>query len=275
MKKKRPALLLVVTAFTVIVCRCGGPFGAEIQPFMVAPNGAVIGSCESLQELTEPAEEGGDPTFTPVWACTVTCPDKSQVKFDLYSQPSAIAVGGQRGFLAQHCSPEAMIDPDATATSTATATATTAPEEQVVVIAPQNILILPPVLDGGVSACDTGLGFINFTLANTAPDLAGKNVTVTLNDSEVNCVITGSQSQLLGCSLPAGITFPATVKVQLDDVEVNNFSFDGADCTHRVPTRDTDEEEPVDPAAPTDPAAPAAPTATPDCVADPYHPFCS
>lgn len=276
--KKRPALLFVFTALIVTVCRCGGAMGPTMQPIMVA-DGSMIGSCEFKQEVSETSEGGSDPVFIPVWECSVTCPNNSQVKFDTYTQlPAVIAAGEKEAFLAQYCSAEAMIAaPAASETPTeepastvvtptaSTSTATSVPTEQVIIIPQQNIFILQPVLAGGVSACDTRLGFINFPISDPIPDLTGKNVTVSLNGRQVNCTVAGSRNQVLACSLPTGTTFPVTVKASLDDVEVNNFSFNGAICTKTLPTQ---ENEPND-------STTQVPTTVPiDCTLDPYNPAC-
>jgi hypothetical protein len=188
-----------------------------------------------------------------------------------------IAAGETEAFLTQYCSAEAMVVPvpsetpveeavsiDATATATSIATDTPVPAEQVIIIPQQNILILQPFLAGGVSACDTGLGFINFPISEPIPDLTGKNVTVSLNGRQVNCTVVGSRGQVLGCSLPTGTTFPVTVKVNLDDVEVNNFSFSGATCIKTAPTKEKEQNE-------SGGNTPVAPTPI-DCSIDPYNP---
>jgi hypothetical protein len=46
----------VLTAFTVIVCRCGGTMGPVIEPIMAA-DGSTIGSCKFKQEVSELSEE--------------------------------------------------------------------------------------------------------------------------------------------------------------------------------------------------------------------------
>lgn len=170
----------------------------------------------------------------------------------------------------------APIEATATATPTLTATpvptATPLPPGQSIIIPQPNILILQPVLAGSVSACDTGLGFINFPLADPLPDLTGKNLEVIINGYKVNCTIAGSRNQVLACSLPPDITFPLSVGTTVDSVQVDSFSFDGAICTHTVPTK---EREPNDPDNPVAPNAPNTPIPTPvDCDADPYNPSC-
>lgn len=162
--------------------------------------------------------------------------------------------------------------PTPTTTATPVSTATPLPPGQSIIIPQPNILILQPALAGSVSACDTGLGFINFPLADPLPDLTGKNLEVIINGYKVNCTIAGSRNQVLACSLPPDITFPLSVGTTVDSVQVDSFSFDGAICTHTVPTK---EREPNDQDNPVAPNAPNTPIPTPvDCDADPYNPSC-
>ncbi|MBL8089926.1 MAG: hypothetical protein KF758_07390 [Anaerolineales bacterium] len=156
--------------------------------------------------------------------------------------------------------------PTPTITATPVPTATPLQPGQSIVIPQPNILILQPVLAGSVSACDTGLGYINLPLADPMPDLTGKNLEVIINGYKVNCAIAGSRNQLLACSLPPDRTFPLNIGTTVDSVQVDSFSFSGATCTHTVPTKEKD---------PNDPNAPVVPIATPvDCIADPYNPAC-
>ena len=150
--------------------------------------------------------------------------------------------------------------PTVTPTLTATPVFTATPSET-----GQEIIILQPVLAGSVSACDTGLGFINFPLADPLPDLTDKNLEVIINGYKVNCTIAGSRNQLLSCSLPTDITLPLRVGTTVDSVQVDSFSFSGATCTNTVPTKERD---------PNDPDTPVVPPTPVDCVADPYNPAC-
>lgn len=256
-RKKRPALFLVFTALLVTVCRCGpDPFSPNNTSPIRLKDGSSLGSCKLFQEFTRTGENPDEFTSTMVWDCSLTCPDGSQVEFQLDGDQSVPAfyndpyleAGDTPGFLAQYCSPEAMTAADTpeAPTEEPSPTPTDTAQEQVIIIPTQNLLILPPVLAGNVTACDTGLGFINFPLADPQPDLSGKSVSVFLNGNKVNCRLAGSQSQLLGCSLPPGTTFPVIVSASIDDVEVNNFPFNGAICTNTVPTRETeDDSEPT------------------------------
>ncbi len=160
-------------------------------------------------------------------------------------------------------SPTPTITPTLTATPVFTATPSETGQE--IIIPQPNILILQPVLAGSVSTCDTGLGFINFPLADPLPDLTDKNLEVIINGYKVNCTIAGSRNQLLSCSLPTDMTFPLRVGTTVDSVQVDSFSFSGATCTNTMPTKERD---------PNDPDTPVVPPIPVDCVADPYNPAC-
>jgi len=280
-RKKRPALFFVFTALFVIVCRCGpDPFDPRGTASISLQDGSSLGTCKSMQEFTGTTNnpdgvDGVDSRL--VWDCTLTCPNGSQVVFQADGSQAApshfndphLKAGDTTSFLSQYCSPEAMVVATSTEepVATSTATATSTPEEQVIVIPQPNILILQPVLAGNVTACDTGLGYINLPLADPMPDLTGKELEVFINGYKVNCTIAGSQNQVLSCNLPPeDRTFPLNIGTTVDSVQVDSFSFSGATCTHTVPTKERE---------PNDPNVPVVPTSTPvDCIADPYNPAC-
>ncbi|MBX3038130.1 MAG: hypothetical protein KF758_14555 [Anaerolineales bacterium] len=275
-RKKRPALFFVFTALFVIVCRCGpDPFDPRGTTSISLPDGSSLGTCKSMQEFSGTTNNPDGVESRLVWDCTLTCPDGSQVVFQADGHQSApshfndplLKAGDSTAYLAQYCSPEAMVVATSTQEPVATATATSTPQEQVIVIPQPNILILQPVLAGTVSACDTGLGYINLPLADPMPDLTGKELEVIINGYKVNCAIAGSRNQLLACSLPPeDRTFPLNIGTTVDSVQVDSFSFDGATCTNTVPTKEKD---------PNDPDTSVVPTSTPvDCIADPYNPAC-
>ena len=282
-RKRHPALFFVLTAFLVVVCRCGpDPFDPRGTSAISLQDGSSLGTCKSMQEFSgttnNPDEQpaGVDSVESRlVWDCTLTCPDGSQVVFQADGSQSApshfndpyLQAGDTTSFLSQYCSPEAMVTATSTEepVATSTATATSTPQEQVIVIPQPNILILQPVLAGSVTACDTGLGYINLPLADPMPDLTGKELEVIINGYKVNCTIAGSQNQVLSCNLPPDRTFPLNIGTTVDSVQVDSFSFSGATCTNTIPTKEKD---------PNDPDTSVVPTPTVDCIADPYNPAC-
>lgn len=251
-------MFFIFTSLLVVVCRCAPDPLSKNDAGIMLKDGTSLGSCELFSDFTETSDNPDGFTSTTGWECKVTCPDGSQAVFELDKEQSApsfyndpmLEAGDRAGFLSQYCSPEAMVAaatpeaPTLTPSPTPTNTPQAAAQELLIIIPTQNLLILPPVLAGGVTACDTGLGFINFPLASPQPDLSGRSVSILLNGNKLNCKVAGSQSQVLGCSLPAGASFPATVSAKLDDVEVNNFPFDGAICTNTVPTREKETSAP-------------------------------
>lgn len=258
--RKRRALILVFSALLVTVCRCQpNVFGNNVEITRFS-DGTVAMSCELFTEVFETKEATNGTDSRGVWECSVACPDGSDAKFDTYEQPAQLVNARteeeKTAFKAQYCSAETAAStetlsapieaPSETPTATEPPTAT---QEESIVIATQDLLILQPILAGSVTACDTGLGFINFSLADSLPDLTGKSVSVLINGNKVNCALAGSNSQLLGCSLPAGTVFPLNVSTTLDGVAVDNFSFNGAICTRTSATKEVDEnpEQPTQP----------------------------
>lgn len=242
-RKKRPALFLVLTALLVTVCRCQPDVFSDNSYHMIFGDGVQAGSCKLFTEYFESKDNSTGFGAKPVWECEVPCPDGSVSKFDLYQQPqtflSAKSNEEKAAFQAQYCSPEAMIpaaqiqsavvgEATATNTPTPTDTPTSAPDS--------GEASLLPYLVGGVNACDTGLQFINFPIDPSAPELAGRNLSVSLNGVPVKCEVASNNAGVLACTLLKDTVFPLTVSVKLDDVEVNHFTFDGAICTETVPS---------------------------------------
>jgi hypothetical protein len=48
--------------------------------------------------------------------------------------------------------------------------------------------------------------------------------------------VTASNTTILTCSLPAGVTFPADVSVALNGSIVNHFTYSGDVCFYVAPT---------------------------------------
>ena len=112
-RKKRPALLLVLTALLVTVCRCQPDVFSNNSYPMIFGDGVQAGSCKLFTEYVESKDNSTGFGAKPVWECEVPCPDGSVSKFDLYQQPqtflSAKSDEEKAAFKAQYCSPEAMI----------------------------------------------------------------------------------------------------------------------------------------------------------------------
>jgi hypothetical protein len=101
--------------------------------------------------------------------------------------------------------------------------------------------LAPPasLLTGRVTMCDTGAALISFRMIEPPADLTGKTLTAQIGEQERDCSINPTNTSLVTCTLPAGVTFPARVVVRLDDLVVNDFTFDGIGCaelTTPIPT---------------------------------------
>jgi hypothetical protein len=208
-KKRNINILLLFAAMVTVMCRCYVPYSRHT---IIYSDHSLV-DCRNFRE----SASNGTPAASGM-TCPLICPDGSEVEYDLYDGGNGTY--SKEELQAQYCTIEATATVPPPATATVTATVSSAAKA-----APQ------PVLDGKVSACDRTQGFINFGLASTAGDLTGKKLVVSLNGVEVKCAVAGSNNQLLGCSLPASITFPVPVKVTLDGTVVNEFTHDGSGCT--------------------------------------------
>jgi len=87
-----------------------------------------------------------------------------------------------------------------------------------------------PLLTGQATMCDTGANLISFRIADPAPDLTGKTLTVEIAGQERACAVNPGNQSLITCTMPSDLTFPARVAVSLDGAVVNDFTFDGVGC---------------------------------------------
>ena len=87
-----------------------------------------------------------------------------------------------------------------------------------------------PLLTGHVTMCDQNVDLISFRMAEPAPDLTDKVVTVQISEQETSCAVNPVNTSLLTCTLPSVITFPVRVLVSLDGAVVNDFNYDGIGC---------------------------------------------
>lgn len=88
----------------------------------------------------------------------------------------------------------------------------------------------PPLLTGAVPMCDVGGNLMNLRIAEPAPVLTGKTLTVQIADMASTCAVNPVNPSLLGCTIPVGVIFPARIVVSLDSIVVNDFIFDGSGC---------------------------------------------
>ena len=78
--------------------------------------------------------------------------------------------------------------------------------------------------------CDTGAALISFRMIEPVSDLTGKTLSTQIDAQESTCFINPTNPSLMTCTIPADVTFPASVVVSLDGLVVNDFIFDGIGC---------------------------------------------
>ena len=87
-----------------------------------------------------------------------------------------------------------------------------------------------PLLTGGVTMCDLAVDLINFRMNEPVPTLNNRDLIVQIAGQETSCYVNEVNPSLLTCRIPASAVFPARVVVRLDNVEVNDFTYDGGGC---------------------------------------------
>jgi hypothetical protein len=87
--------------------------------------------------------------------------------------------------------------------------------------------------------CDIGGNLISFRMVQPAPDLTGKTITVEIAAQESTCYVNQSNPSLMTCTIPADVTFPASVVVRVNEAVANEFTYEGIGCarlTTPIPT---------------------------------------
>jgi hypothetical protein len=79
--------------------------------------------------------------------------------------------------------------------------------------------------------CDLGGKMINFRMVEPLPELTGKTLEVRIAEQKSTCYINPTNPNLLTCSLPNNISFPAQIVVTLDGAVVNDFVYSGVGCS--------------------------------------------
>lgn len=224
-------LLLVFSAFLLTMCKTydsGGP--------VASANGL---SCQNYADYGFfTREEGAE--------CFYACPDgtiSQPAISENFSTSSQLYSASKEELDAQYCSvaiqPTSMESPASTSppptvvtvspSTTPTTLASTELASPTVEAVPTSE---PPtsLLTGDVPMCDIGGNLMNLRIVQPAPDLTGKTLTVRIADMESICAVNPVNTTLLGCTIPAGVIFPASIVVTLDGVVVNDFIFDGLGC---------------------------------------------
>jgi hypothetical protein len=226
-------LFLLLSAFLLTMCKTYDAGG-----LVVSANGL---SCQNFADygfLTR--KEGAE--------CFYVCPDGtvSQPAIEEnFSTSSQLYSASKEEVDAQYCSvnvqPTATKLPVSTPTSppptlvttsasiTPTTLASTALASPTVEAVPTSEA-QTPLLTGDVPMCDIGGNLMNLRIVQPTPDLTGKTLTVQIADVESTCTVNPVNTSLLSCTIPPGLTFPASIVVTLDGAIVNDFIFDGLGC---------------------------------------------
>ena len=224
---KKIHLLLAFSAFLVTMCKAYDQSGP-----VVSPNGL---SCQNYYG----AFSGGQGA-----ECFYSCPDGTirQPKFsENFSTESPLYSASKGELDAQFCgmasAPTATIPSEITSTPLATLisipspTLTPAAEASPTLeTITETTIASSPLLTSNVTMCDQTVDLISFRMAEAAPDLTDKDLTVQISDQETTCEVNPVNTSLLTCDLPVTITFPARVLVTLDGAVVNDFNYDGIGC---------------------------------------------
>jgi hypothetical protein len=165
-------------------------------------------------------EEGAD--------CTYTCSDGTVEQASVSGTTSQLYAASKEDLEAQFCGVAASPTPGATASPTPTPTST--PTRPASATATVTLGTQVPLLSGTVSMCDLGGKLINFKIADSAPDFTEQTLEVRISDRESSCYVNPTNRSLLTCTIPVGVSFPATIVASLDGVVVNEFVYTGLGC---------------------------------------------
>lgn len=222
---KKIYLLLVFSAFLVTMCKAydqGGP--------VISPNGL---SCQNYSGAFS-GSQGAE--------CFYSCPDGTIRQPELsenFSNGSSLYSASKGELDAQFCgmasAPTATEPPAITETPLATVVSNPSPTFTLAADASPTLeaattITSSPLLTNSVTMCDQTVDLISFRMDETAPDLAGKTLTVQISDQETTCSVNPVNTSLLTCDLPSPLTFPARVLVNLEGAIVNDFMYDGIGC---------------------------------------------
>jgi hypothetical protein len=166
--------------------------------------------------------------------CYYTCPAGVAGPFDFEADPS---LSNSKEDLDRTLCSEAMIqntptEPAASESLTPAASPTleaspTAEASSTPEVAPTSET---PLLTGEVTMCDGSTDLVSFRITQPLPDLSGSDLSIQISDAESTCTVNPTNPSLLTCTIPPTIAFPARVVARLDDVVVNDFTFEIASC---------------------------------------------
>ncbi len=224
---KRPQLILVLSAFVTVFCRCSLTPGTPVTLSLADGN-----SIECLEFFENDPNWSNLYNSSYTYDCSITCPDGSLASIKAMRLPNGSGTTYVEGEIVelelallqeQYCA----------LPTTATEPATEAPAPPL--SAGESQVTSIPFLTGKITACDYKAGFINFERADADQEYSRENLQVALNQQTVDCGVPNNNLDVLSCDLPAGVRFPINVQVQVAQVQVNDFSFDGAFCGYKDP----------------------------------------
>jgi len=163
--------------------------------------------------------------------CTYTCPDGTVKSLEFESDPSLSATKGALD--RQFCGVIPLLTPtkppaSASPTPSASATQTEQVSATATVV---TVVTQDPLLTGTVSMCDLGGKLINFRVVQPAPDLTERTLEVQIAEQDSTCYTNPTNPALLTCTIPAEVSFHASVVVGLDGAVVKEFVYSGLGCT--------------------------------------------
>lgn len=219
---KRPQLVLVLSAFVTMFCRCGFDSGAPVT--LNLSDGSTL-ECREFYE-SNPTWEAI--TYFYSYDCSIPCPDGSQVPAKELRLPNIEGKynGADIVDLDLVTLQEKYCTVPAASTEPATEPASTSNGND-------SVVTTAPFLTGKVTACDYKIGFINFERADDDQEYSQERVQVALNQQTVDCGVPNNNLGILSCDLPRSIRFPLNVQVQVENVQVDDFNFDGQFCGYK------------------------------------------
>jgi len=235
--KKHPGLILILSALMVTVCRCSLTPGNPVT--MKFTNGKSA-QCMQFSEYTGTMQNNRFNTVNS-YDCNIPCPDGSTVMVKLEGEATdkKITSNGKFDLAAlqkQYCTKKSV---QSEVTATAIPPLITIPNTATPVLTDL------PLLTEEVTACDLKLGYVNFRMVKSPPNLVDKTLVIAINNTEVNCTVPSNNQSIYSCILPNKMNFPANITVKLDDTEVNNFAVSSNLCRADAPKNKPNEDQPT------------------------------
>ena len=194
---------------------------------IISPNGL------SCQNLTNYESIQGQPAAD----CYYPCPDGTGRQMEIdgeFSAASPLYSASKEDLNERFCE-----DPSLPVLTQPPPTDLPAPTEAAPVPATERILptstaelVLAdePLLRGDVTMCDIAINLINFRMNAPVPDLVVEGLEVEIGEQPTTCSVNPTNTSLLTCTIPPGVSFPARVLVQVDGTVANDFIYNGLGC---------------------------------------------